>query len=361
MSSTRPRRPALLEIGVAAVIVAMLAGVVALQLRLGGSSGGGPDAPERTGSGEVTSAGEPSGSASPGAEVTTAMPTAPVVTGLPTTPTSPTAPAEALPSGASDLASLAEGIAVPTAFRIATFNVLGASHTRPGGKAASRPSGAERMRGVVQLLAAYAVDVVGFQEFEPEQSEAFDALAGSAWDSFPGTSGGGDVRRTIAWRTDTWELVAKQTMALPYFNGGIVHSPWVRLRNVASGREVWFGNVHNPADTPQFTGQEQYRDEALRREIEWVNTLHADGTPVVLMGDMNEREEFWCTIAARAPVVSADGSGYSELGCSPAANLGIDWIVGTTGFTFSGFTRDRSELAQWASDHPMVTALAQLP
>lgn len=356
MSVTRPRRPVLLEVGVGLAILAMLAGVVVLQLRLGGSSGTAPEPPERTGSGGVTSAGETSATPSETADVTGPMPTVPSLTDLPSTPAT-----EGLPTGASDLASIAEGIAIPTAFRIATFNVLGASHTRPGGKAAARPSGAERMKGVVGLLAAYAVDVVGFQEFEPEQSHAFDALAGAAWDSFPGTSGGGDVRRTIAWRTDTWELVATRTMALPYFNGGIVHSPWVRLRNIASGQEIWFGNVHNPADTPQFTGQERFRDEALRREIEWVNTLHRDGTPVILMGDMNEREEFWCTIAANAPVVSADGSSYSDLGCSLAPNLGIDWIVGTAGFTFSGFTRDRSELAQWASDHPMVTALAQLP
>ncbi len=34
----------------------------------------------------------------------------------------------------------------PTDFKIGSFNVLGASHTAPGGNKASRPSGVERMK-----------------------------------------------------------------------------------------------------------------------------------------------------------------------------------------------------------------------
>ena len=59
------------------------------------------------------------------------------------------------------------------AFTVATFNVLGDSHTRGGGEHAGMASGPVRMRGAVRLLSAYAVDVAGLQELQRSQATAF--------------------------------------------------------------------------------------------------------------------------------------------------------------------------------------------
>src|SRR4051794_10092500 len=65
-----------------------------------------------------------------------------------------------------------------TGFTLATFNVLGSTHTGPGGKAARLGSGPQRIHGVVDLLDQYGVDVVGLQEFQSPQARAFLGLAG---------------------------------------------------------------------------------------------------------------------------------------------------------------------------------------
>ena len=57
-----------------------------------------------------------------------------------------------------------------TFFRAASFNVLGADHTAPGGNRKGWESGVVRMDRVVTLLGQQELDVVGFQEFQPPSS-----------------------------------------------------------------------------------------------------------------------------------------------------------------------------------------------
>ena len=54
-------------------------------------------------------------------------------------------------------------------FRMATFNVLGSSHTGPGGHHAWLASGPQRIGGVLALLNGHNISVVGIQEFQPNQ------------------------------------------------------------------------------------------------------------------------------------------------------------------------------------------------
>jgi murein DD-endopeptidase MepM/ murein hydrolase activator NlpD/endonuclease/exonuclease/phosphatase family metal-dependent hydrolase len=236
-------------------------------------------------------------------------------------------------------------------FTIATFNLLGHSHTEPGGKAPGMASGPTRTRWAARLLNQHGVDVVGLQEFQPPQHEAFTATAGATFAVFPGPG----PHNAIAWRRATFELVDTDRVAIPYFNGQPVGMPLVRLRHRSSGQEVIVINVHNPADTRSHPRQGRWRAIAKRREIRLAHRLHdRHGLPVFVVGDMNETASYFCAMTRRGPMISAAG-GHHQAGCSPPQPTLIDQIYGTAPAEFSGYTVDRSTLGR-VSDHPLVFA-----
>ena len=135
--------------------------------------------------------------------------------------------------------------------------------------------------------------------------------------------------------------------------------PYVLLRQVGTGRQVWFANFHNPADARGPA--QRWRNEAVGREVALVNRLHSGGTPVVVTGDFNDRNAFFCPLASRARVASADGSHLTNTGCTLAPHPGVDWIVGThDDVDFTDFHRIRGGLVSRTSDHPFVWARASL-
>lgn len=91
-----------------------------------------------------------------------------------------------------------------TAFKLSSFNILGSSHTSPGGINAHYASGPERTRWAAQLLREQKIDVVGFQEMAADQAREFKQVASDEYALFPG-----DIKRhlgshnSIAWRKDT--------------------------------------------------------------------------------------------------------------------------------------------------------------
>jgi endonuclease/exonuclease/phosphatase family metal-dependent hydrolase len=250
----------------------------------------------------------------------------------------------------------ANRIPPPAQFRLASFNMLGASHTGPGGDKRGYASGATRTGFALSALRSQDVDVVGFQEYEPVQHHAFLRASGGGWGVFPGTAlGNNAVRNSVAWRKDTWTVVEQHTIAIPYFRGARVPMPYVLLEH-ETGRRVWFINVHNPVSNSRRGNNERWRDVATSLEIGLVNRLHASGTPVVLTGDFNERGEAFCAVTARAGAVAANGGASSP--CRPPANAGIDWVFGTSDIGFSGYARQRTPLVVRASDHPLITTTA---
>jgi hypothetical protein len=246
-----------------------------------------------------------------------------------------------------------------TTFRVSTFNVLGASHTSPGGNKKGWASAATRMGWATSIVQGYDVDVVGFQEFESPQVNTFLSHTAGRWAVYPGNSG--DPRNSIAWRTDTWELVSSATVAIPYFRGRTVQMPYVRLRNIASGQDVYFINVHNPASTGRWGDNERWRDAATAREIALINQLHGEDVPVVLTGDFNERDEIFCKVTGSGAMVSASGGTAGGGGCAPPSGMGVDWIFGSSAIEFDGYVSQRSGLVQRATDHPFVVASATIP
>jgi len=234
------------------------------------------------------------------------------------------------------------------AFTIANFNVQGASH---------RGNVEQRTRNARDLLIRHDVGVAAFQEFAHSQRVAFDRLAGGTYAAYPGTLGRSlDAENSIVWRTDTFDLVKGETRPYPYFKGAIRNMPRVLLRHKQTGVEFWVTSYHNPATCCGFGNAAGYRARAVSEQARDANTLVAlTKAPLIVAGDMNDRSTYFCGMASRAPMHSADGSTYDG-GCRMAGHAWIDWILGTKDVAFSGYQRDRSGFVRATSDHPIVVA-----
>jgi hypothetical protein len=241
-------------------------------------------------------------------------------------------------------------------FRLTTFNVLGASHTRRGGSRPGFASGRARAGGVAALLARHGTDVAGFQELQGPQLAVLQARTGM--DFFPGFSMGHlGTENSIGWRRDSWTAVEKRTVAIPYFNGGVRQMPYVRLKNLDTGIEAWFANVHNPAETAQFHHQQRFRVRATHIEAQLARRLvDTTGLPVFLTGDMNELAPYFCRLTAAAPMVAARGGSNNTGACLAGRPRAVDWIFGSQGVDFTSYDEDRSHLVDVTTDHPVVTA-----
>lgn len=265
------------------------------------------------------------------------------------------------PTETPEKATAAAEPALPAAeFVISSFNVLGSSHTRPGGNKPGMASGTTRMQWAMQLVDRHGVDVVGFQELEEDQLHTFNRLAGGRFGIYPGMQlGKPETRNSLAWRTSTWQLLEAQHIDIPYFDGNLRKMPVVLLQHRATGRKAWFANFHNPASTRRVGNQQHWRNVATAKEIDLANRLRASGNPVFFTGDMNEKAEYFCAITGRAPMVAANG-GSNSGGCRPPGNMKIDWIFGSNDVSFSGYFADRSAMVQKTSDHAMIVSRAAL-
>ncbi len=297
-------------------------------------------------SGEATAEGSEEASATPSDEPTE------VVTGVP-------------PQDVQDakklkrsLAWLRRGLADETTFRVGTFNVLGSSHTAKGGNRKGWASGYTRMGWAWGLISQADLSVVGFQELEDVQYDRMRALSG--WDAYPGpTLDRGSIRNSLAWDPDVWDLVEANSIGIPYFGGQIIRRPVVKLKNKASGREMWFFNTHNPASTPNHGNNARWRSVAIGLEIDLANSLGADGTPVVFTGDFNDRAEAFCPIVGGTDMEAANGGGYSG-GCDTPDRMDVDWIFGSS-IQWQEFTSASQGITGRVTDHPFVFAEGFIP
>lgn len=233
------------------------------------------------------------------------------------------------------------------AFQVASFNVLGSSHT------AGRQTGAAgriRVGWASQLLRGAGVDVVGLQELEPDQFQVMRRT----WTVWPGMAlGKPGVRNSIAWDPAVFTLVEGHQVQIPYFHGNLVPMPYVLLEHRETGRRAWFLNTHSPRSGAGRGDNERFRDRGTATLVALMRRLDSPRTPVVLTGDFNERAEAFCTVTGDG-IVAANGGTSSP--CRPPAGHGIDWIFGTSGVDFSGYRR----IDNRASDHPLITATATL-
>ncbi|HEY0904687.1 MAG TPA: endonuclease/exonuclease/phosphatase family protein [Marmoricola sp.] len=240
-------------------------------------------------------------------------------------------------------------------FRISSFNILGSSHTRRGGKDAGKASGPARAARAAQYVQDNGLDVIGFQELQGDQRAAFMSATGGGFGLYPGDQLRGlDGENSIAWRLDTWELVEADTVPIPYFGGRVRNMPVLLLKHRKTGIAAYFSNFHNPADTRRYGAQGRHRAAAKSRQVALFADLRAKGYPIFATGDMNERQSWFCAVAGPGDLKAAAGGEGGRDGCSVAPGFRIDWIVGSHDVEFSGYREDRSGTVSWITDHPVM-------
>lgn len=242
---------------------------------------------------------------------------------------------------------------VPGHYTVSSFNVLGASHTKPGGR---RAAGTTRIGWAYQLLQRHHVDVAGFQELQAVQLTRLLAITQGTWDFYPGLRGRAiDSENSVGWRTDTFDLVSATTVNIPYFDGKPRAMPLVLLREKDSGMLTYFANYHNPADGVGHGDQTRWRREATRIEVALQNQIAVQGIPRVMTGDMNERAPYFCYVTARAPLKAARPSSYRRDGtCYANRPRAVDWIFGSLWMQLDNYIEDRGPLVAKTTDHPMI-------
>ncbi len=242
----------------------------------------------------------------------------------------------------------------PFEVRVGTFNVLGSQHTAPGGDRQRYPPASTRNVGAGNLVAKHGVDILGTQELQADQLRALQSRTGMA--AYPGFAWGeAETDNSVLWDPGVFELVSGSQFTIN-FMGRPRPQPIVRLRHLASGRELYVVNTHPSAGGGRYAAERAGGQNTL---VSVVNGLKAEGLPVLVTGDMNDREAFYCSVVPRAGLVASNGGSYAN-GCAPPPGpLPVDWVVGS-GATWSGYWRDTTPVTQRISDHFFISALARV-
>jgi endonuclease/exonuclease/phosphatase family metal-dependent hydrolase len=241
-------------------------------------------------------------------------------------------------------------------FLIASFNVLGASHTARSSKFAT---GNARINRTAAMLDARHIDVVGTQEFQETQYDYWMSRGnGNTWGAYYWDPDGKkrDTENAILYRKSTMELISGSTYDIPYFHGNTRHVPVALLREKSSGRTVYVMNVHNPANVqgPAAT----YRARAIAIEKKKIIELRATGRPVLFTGDFNDRQQAFCPLTAGKLTITPNS--VPSMTCAYPKPSSIDWIFAAGQVRFSSFGRDTYPQSARISDHPIVQARAHL-
>ncbi|MGL5823755.1 MAG: endonuclease/exonuclease/phosphatase family protein [Nocardioides sp.] len=217
--------------------------------------------------------------------------------------------------------------AKPWKLRVMTFNVLGSQHTAPGGARPDFAPGRLRAEWSTNLIARKRASLIGMQEVQPDQLAAFESANPGRLAFYPGVSlGYPGAPQSVAWRRSKWSLVWQTTVAIP-FVGTWRPQPVVRLRDRATGRELYWINAHF---SPR--GMERDRDRATTIVTKMVRRLQRDRLPIILTGDFNERREIFCKVTRRTKLRAANGGRNGGRGeCRPPRGMRIDWIFASRG------------------------------
>ena len=245
---------------------------------------------------------------------------------------------------------LAALLSTPFTFTIGSFNVLGSQHSSPGGQKASYPDAPVRTARAVRLARAHGVDILGAQELQEDQLNGL--TAGTGMKAWPGYAWGSkETDNSILYDPEVFELVRGDVFHIT-FMGRTRPQPIVRLRHLATTRELYVVNVHPSAGDGKYATERQ-RGYATIAGV--VSRLHAEGLPVLLTGDMNDREAFYCGVVATTALTASNGGGS---GCAPPPGpIPVDWVVGA-GVSGSKYWRDTTPVENRTSDHFFISATA---
>jgi endonuclease/exonuclease/phosphatase family metal-dependent hydrolase len=232
-----------------------------------------------------------------------------------------------------------------TKFTMATFNVQGSSH---------RGGGASRVLRAMSLLQGNSVDVASLQEVQRNQRAAILGSYGGTYGMYPAMNAReGDAHNQVIWRKSRFELVTGTTRTYHYFRGQARRMPLVKLRDKDTQAEFWVTSYHNPASGVLGMGnQAGWRARNVSMQIRDANAIIATGVPLIIAGDMNDRNTYFCAMVMNTSMHASDG-GSDNGGCHPPGEHNIDWIMGSPLIEFSGHVRLDNGVVNATSDHPL--------
>jgi alpha-tubulin suppressor-like RCC1 family protein/endonuclease/exonuclease/phosphatase family metal-dependent hydrolase len=240
----------------------------------------------------------------------------------------------------------------PNEFVATSFNILGSQHTEPGGGVPEWAPGRLRSEWAANLIQRTSTGIMGFQEIQPDQIVTLDRIIGDRFDFWPGNANGPRAAwQTVAWDNRKWELVTAENVDLPVLGKSRPH-PLVLLRNKATGKSTWLFNIHNSSkNTPERKAE---RRRALKKIVKQVVQKRKDGTPLILLGDFNDRTEAFCTVTGKTDLKATNGGSFKKGKCHPPKNMGIDWIFASKDLRTQAFTRERNLMVLRITDHPVI-------
>ncbi|MBZ5737301.1 endonuclease/exonuclease/phosphatase family protein [Nocardioides mangrovi] len=244
----------------------------------------------------------------------------------------------------------------PFDLTIGTFNVLGSQHTGPGGERSRYPAAATRSVGAANLMIRHGVDIVGTQETQPDQLAALTSRTGlTAW---PGTAWGStETDNSILYDASRFTFVSGSSFTITFMSHPHPQ-PILRLEDNATGREFYVVNTHPSAGAGRYTAERQRGRASL---VAVVNNLRAEsGLPVFVTGDMNDRELFYCNVVPQASLTAPNGGSYASGCVPPRSPIPVDWVVGSSEISWSGYWRDTSPVTNRISDHYFISATAHV-
>ena len=259
--------------------------------------------------------------------------------------------------------------------RIATYNVLGASHTPSTGPESWR----NRIKKSADLIRNGSFTVIGLQELEPVQRTRLMELLGDDWGISPdqatfGNSPEVDARNSIIWDKRLVEAIDQSNLDMPaYFDGNRKQIPLVRFQMVESGELFNVANTHDPA-------KKQYAEQRLlnaQQHAADADRLVAEGIPLFFTGDFNSgfavrsegnttfngerRNLTWCVMTESGTMVNGYDASRPEprLGQCPEATTDeqgvgpVDHVYVSKDVPVTGYSVLRGR-AITGSDHPVV-------
>ena len=241
-------------------------------------------------------------------------------------------------------------------FKVASFNILGSQHTAQSRRWAP---GASRARLARQWLDAEGVSVTGISEGQRDQM--LTLTDGRAWRAFPSpkTSTNSQTAQSVAWRHSEWQKVDAETFRIPFYFRQTREQPMVLLEHRATGQRVWVIEVHLTVGRGERAVHE--RRVGTRRLAAQVRRLEPTGVPVIVTGDMNDRERFFCQLTGSTALSTPVGG--SNLGgvCTPPFGMRVDWIFGSPEIGWFDFRFADGGILDRITDHVVPVAHATLP
>lgn len=228
---------------------------------------------------------------------------------------------------------------VDRSFKVATLNILGSQHTRGGDR--------RRTLRTARLIRRQNISLTGLQEVQQDQHHWLRKQL-PAYRIWPGMKYDAQgIRLQIGWRKKRFDKLDHGTITTT-FSHQRRPIPWVRLRDEKTGRRLFVIDIHNSP-----LRQERARDRATRKEIRLFNRLDEKPGATLMVGDANERREWFCNVTGRTRARAANGGSHTRSRCNPPEPTFIDWIMGAGRFDWRHYdSRDVK-----VSDHPLHTAV----